>query len=62
MLNYFKDEKGILHCVAGELPIFEQRRCRRIIEHETNLRVKSAVLALVVDNPPDENVDDPLLA
>ena len=59
MLYYFKDEKGTLRCVAGELDISDQRRARHAIELETNMRVKSAVLCLVVDNPP---VDEPLLA
>lgn len=59
MLNYFKDHNGVLHCVAGELPIVDQRKCKKIIERETNFRVKGAVLALVVDNSP---VDEPLLA
>ena len=52
MLYYFKDDHGRLHCLAGELDITNQRRARHIIELETNIRVKSAVLALAVDNPP----------
>lgn len=59
MLYYFKDEKGVLHVVAGELDISDQRRARHILEMETNMRVKSAVLCLVVDNPP---VDEPTVA
>lgn len=59
MLHYWKDDKGLLRCVSGELDISDQKAARNIIELETSIRVKTAVLTLVVDNPP---VDYPLLA
>lgn len=59
MLHYWKDDKGILHCASGELDISDQRSARNIIELETNIRVKTAVLTLVVDNP---TIDAPAVA
>lgn len=59
MLHYFKDEHGKLHCVAGDIDISNQKDARRHIEQETNFRVKTAVLTLVVDNLP---LDDTMIA
>lgn len=54
MLIYFKDDEGVLRVVAGNIDLNDQDSAKRWIYTATGIKVKSAVLGLVVDNPPQE--------